>query len=288
MFDAPYPSIDTKPGIAYDETSIHKRYEVYGHRSGFTIVELLIVIVVLGVLMTIVAVAYNGLQARARKAAIETQLGQINRKVLTHAAGVDAVYPDSLAEIGIVSKAPFTFSYSASNGTNPKTFCASVSDGTTVYKVDSASQTPVAGSCYSGSTAVEFSAQNAPNETAVRLFDGNSATKWLAFSSSGWVAFSTTVPGQVTSYTLTSADDTPGRDPASWTLAGSNDRINWTTINTQSGQTFATRFLTKSYTVTGAGTYAHYRMTMQSLTDPIIQLADISLSGSSGVMTVSN
>lgn len=142
--------------------------------------------------------------------------------------------------------------------------------------------------CVSGGTAIQFSGENPPNETAARLFDNNSSTKWLAFSTSGWIIFSTTAPAQVTSYALTSANDAPGRDPASWTLAGSNDRVSWTTINTQAGQTFATRLLVKNYTVTGAATYQHYRITMQNLSDAVIQLADISVSGASGVLTISN
>jgi len=49
--------------------SIHKT-------SGFTIVELLIVIVVIGILAAIVIVAYNGIQARAQQSAITSELKQ--------------------------------------------------------------------------------------------------------------------------------------------------------------------------------------------------------------------
>ena len=51
----------------------------HGNRSGFTIVELLIVIVVIGILAAITVVAYNGIQERARMAAALAYSSQIKR-----------------------------------------------------------------------------------------------------------------------------------------------------------------------------------------------------------------
>lgn len=48
-------------------------------RRGFTIVELLIVVVVIGVLASITVVAYNGLQQRAKSAAYVSALAQWER-----------------------------------------------------------------------------------------------------------------------------------------------------------------------------------------------------------------
>lgn len=44
------------------------------NKNGFTIVELLIVIVVIGILAAITLVAYNGIQARANDTAIKSDL----------------------------------------------------------------------------------------------------------------------------------------------------------------------------------------------------------------------
>lgn len=49
---------------------------------GFTIVELLIVIVVIGILAAITVVAYNGIQNRASDTAIQTDLRNIGGKIL--------------------------------------------------------------------------------------------------------------------------------------------------------------------------------------------------------------
>lgn len=50
-------------------------------RSGFTIVELLIVIVVIGVLAGITVVAYNGVQARAVNSEKASEVKTINQKL---------------------------------------------------------------------------------------------------------------------------------------------------------------------------------------------------------------
>lgn len=50
--------------------------------KGFTIVELLIVIVVIAILAAISVVAYNGIQERSRQAKIESDLTLINKAVM--------------------------------------------------------------------------------------------------------------------------------------------------------------------------------------------------------------
>ena len=50
-------------------------------QKGFTIVELLIVIVVIGILAAIVIVAYNGIQNRANDTAIQSDLKNIGTKI---------------------------------------------------------------------------------------------------------------------------------------------------------------------------------------------------------------
>ena len=49
-------------------------------RSGFTIVELLIVIVVIGILAAITIVAYNGIQNKANDSAVKSDLASIGKK----------------------------------------------------------------------------------------------------------------------------------------------------------------------------------------------------------------
>ncbi len=76
-------------------------------QTGFTIVELLIVIVVIGILAAITIVAYNGIQNRANDTAIQSDLQNISKKLELYKAD-NGVYPagaTQLATLGLkVSK----------------------------------------------------------------------------------------------------------------------------------------------------------------------------------------
>lgn len=60
--------------------------------SGFTIVELLIVIVVIGILAAITVVAYGGIQQRARNTSIINAVGEVRRAIQAYATSNDK-YP---------------------------------------------------------------------------------------------------------------------------------------------------------------------------------------------------
>jgi hypothetical protein len=98
-----------------------------------------------------------------------------------------------------------------------------------------------------------------------KAFDGTTATKWftgVSAGSTGWLQykFGDGVKWVVTRYDLSSANDMPGRDPREWQFQGSNDGTNWTTLDIQSGQSWASRFLTKQYFVTTLSPYQYYRL----------------------------
>jgi prepilin-type N-terminal cleavage/methylation domain-containing protein len=110
--------------------------------TGFTIVELLIVIVVIGILAAITIVAYNGVQQRAMAAAATSALGQANQKLELYKVDAGG-YPTTgnLSAAGIVD-GDVTYQYT-SNGT---TYCMTGTKGTASYKI-SDSTAPTAGGC---------------------------------------------------------------------------------------------------------------------------------------------
>ena len=68
------------------------------HRRGFTIVELLIVIVVIGILAAITIVSFNGVQGRSQDASIQSDIRQIAQK--THSYNAEkGNYPKDLTEL---------------------------------------------------------------------------------------------------------------------------------------------------------------------------------------------
>jgi hypothetical protein len=100
-----------------------------------------------------------------------------------------------------------------------------------------------------------------PSENFPSLIDNSITSKYYsAGHRSLWVQYQSTVAAIVVKYTITSANDVPERDPKDWNLAGSNDGITWTVLDTRSGETFASRFLTKTYTFTNTTPFVYYRL----------------------------
>ena len=96
------------------------------HRPGrgFTIVELLIVIVVIAILAAITIVAYNGIQQQARNAAMTATLQQtVTWLDAERAKTGGVVYPANLT--GLTQNASYTYEYILDDGV----YCVSVSDG---------------------------------------------------------------------------------------------------------------------------------------------------------------
>ena len=130
-------------------------------------------------------------------------------------------------------------------------------------------------------TPTDYSArgQNGTKEGVAMLFDGKTATKWLDFSGTSWVQVSFAAPVALSAYSLTSANDYPVRDPATWTLSGSNDGTTWTTVDSRSGESFASRYLKRDFALTQpAAAYLQYRIAMTAKSGSITQLAELAFS----------
>ncbi|MBV7533733.1 glycosyl hydrolase family 18 protein [Chitinophaga sp. sic0106] len=125
-----------------------------------------------------------------------------------------------------------------------------------------------------GTTTAQYN--NSPSgEEIGKLTDNSTSTKYLTTNGSGWVQFHATTAAVVKSYTITSANDVPNRDPKNWTLQGSNNGTSWTTLDTQTNQTFATRFLKKTYTITNTTSYAYYRLNVSAVVSgTIMQMSE--------------
>jgi hypothetical protein len=129
---------------------------------------------------------------------------------------------------------------------------------------------------------------NGSAEGKEKAFDNQSGTKWLDFTSAGatWIqyAYAAGSAGRLTSYSITSANDSPERDPADFQLLGSNDGgKTFTTVDSRTGVSFSGRFQKQTFAVSGSPTFKAYRLNITKVQNPAAanctQIGDIELLG---------
>ena len=146
----------------------------------FTIVELLVVIVVIGILAAITIVSYSGITTKANIATMQSDLSNASTKLKMYQTENSMLPATAAAAISAGLITPSLnmdyYSYNVDNVSNPQYFCYMYRKGTDVYAVDSNSA-PSKGVCLS----------NLVGNGDFRL-DGNSdglADGWLHSSSTG-------------------------------------------------------------------------------------------------------
>ena len=123
---------------------------------------------------------------------------------------------------------------------------------------------------------------NPGSETPAMAFDNLTSTKWYNFNTSGiiWIQyqFCSGASYAINSYSLTSANDSPLRDPKTVNLYGSNDGVNYTLLDSRTNMAFSARFQTQTFTFTNSTAYQYYRFDMTANTgNDGLQVSEIEL-----------
>ena len=79
-------------------------------------------------------------------------------------------------------------------------------------------------------TVLNPGGNNPENEGPEMVVDGSTATKWLDWNS-GALVFQFALPVAASSYSWTTANDIPARDPVKWVISGSNDMSSWVILD---------------------------------------------------------
>ena len=114
--------------------------------TGFTIVELLIVIVVIAILAAITIVAYRGIQDRAKVSAAKSAVAQAVKKVAVYNAANEQ-YPTTLTQADLISTSSVTYEISANNSVSPKQYCVTATTQNTTYFQTNMMSDSVPGTC---------------------------------------------------------------------------------------------------------------------------------------------
>ena len=117
-------------------------------RSGFTIVELLIVIVVIAILAAISVVAFVGIQMRARESVATNSLQQTARKIsVWRVDNGESATPANLAGIAVDSSPKIGYQYLRQNSDANYCITITVDSAVSYYINDTTQKTPTKGAC---------------------------------------------------------------------------------------------------------------------------------------------
>jgi prepilin-type N-terminal cleavage/methylation domain-containing protein len=110
--------------------------------TGFTIVELLVVVVVIGILASIALVSYAGISQRAVASSLQSDLsGSANRLKMfnvdngVYPSTIDCAQADSSTNLCLRPSSGSSFTRYNVQNTSPQTFCLQENNGTTYYAI---------------------------------------------------------------------------------------------------------------------------------------------------------
>lgn len=188
------------------------------NQIGFTIVELLIVVVVIAILAAITIVSFNGISKRATATSLQSDLRN-SKSILEQGRVTSGEYASTSSSLKPSNGT--TFEYSVDNSAEAKSFCLTATSGSTSYYIDTNS-TPQQGACPGHSNG----GQPASYQLAFTSQASAGTRSWWGLASS---ADGTRVAGAILSGTIVTSSDsgatfqTTSSGTASWYDVASSD-----------------------------------------------------------------
>jgi prepilin-type N-terminal cleavage/methylation domain-containing protein len=127
-----------------------KKTKHHKSRQGFTIVELLIVVVVIAILASITIASYNGVRKNAVNSSIQSTLSQSAKKIeMYRSSNPTNLFPASLSVAGLSLPSINGTLYVYSVSTDGSLYCLASSQSSRTYYISSTSLVAKAGTCNS-------------------------------------------------------------------------------------------------------------------------------------------
>ena len=257
-------------------------------RRGFTIVELLIVVVVIAILVAITTVAYSGVSARANNSSLQSNISTTVKKLEIYKVNTGS-FPTNLTDAGIEPNSNYIITYTASG--DGSSYCTSSSKSGRIYYASNTTSNPATGKC-SGPVGIPGTGNIASDGASITydsIFGGQtppgSYTVWNDGGGSLVIGnrFYTTTTAGIKVYGL-KVWNPAGADTSFLALAITATAYlnSWTGTNINGTNTFSTPVATKTYsTARSAGSWT------EIIFDSPITLAPISsAAGPSDLLTL--
>lgn len=101
-------------------------------------------------------------------------------------------------------------------------------------------------------------------EGIAKLVDGNYSSKYLTGGQQTWMMWKMEREFIANNYIMVSGNDAPSRDPKDWKVEGSNDGVNWVTLDERTNMVFESRNMKKTFLMNNTTPYSHYRLNVSS------------------------
>lgn len=149
--------------------------------SGFTIVELLIVIVVIGILATLAVVGYNGVRGDADQNVTFSEANKVSAIIASYSTRNEGSVPPDLGSAGVSETDSVTYQYTPNTTVTPQVYCLTVQKASAVSHIATGGR-PTPGPCngHSGGAPTTTDAKE-PCPTGFIVVPGSSLYGTRAF-----------------------------------------------------------------------------------------------------------
>lgn len=107
---------------------------------------------------------------------------------------------------------------------------------------------------------------SASNDAWVAFDGNNTSTKWATSVATGWVQYKFNSPQRIGQYAIIGESSVPNavQVPETWTFLGSNDGVNWTTLDNRSSEIGWVAFEKRTYSFANSNNYLYYRLNISA------------------------
>ncbi len=129
-------------------------------------------------------------------------------------------------------------------------------------------------------TNISGSPDGKPNEGLVNLFDRRLDTKYCADGTQFYVQYVLDKAYKISSYTITSANDAPERDPKLWSFSGYNPEEGWIELDEQRSFFFPSRYASMKFDINSDKEFTAFMLEVSSIkAGNMVQLGNLQVFG---------